>query len=223
VVAPVPRESWADLLVEGVIAGYDPGGNDNHGLALLTIRDGKATALVTETLRTAEDVIAQLARVDRLIGIGVDTLTCWSTGPSGWRPADRWLRDHYPEVESSVVSPNSLFGSMGLNGMAVLVVTQRSRPSLLITETHPKVLCRHLLGEKYDYVNKRTVMDEELTRGLGIPVDTANDHEWDAAVSTLVLLKRLSGCWSHDLHTEPTEGAERIVTPCGPTHYFWPV
>jgi len=220
---PSPREASADLLVDGVIAGYDPGGDGNHGLALLTLRKGKPTKLVAETVQTAEDVLAQLADQDPLIGIGVDTLTCWSTGPGGWRPADRWLRDRYTDVRSSVVSPNSLFGSMGLNGMAVLIAVQQSRPSLVISETHPKVLWRHLAGEKYDYEGNRVLMDTRLARWLGIPVGTTNDHEWDAAVSALALFWGMSGRWSHDLHAEPTEGAERIVSPCGPTHYFWPV
>src|SRR5665648_1036795 len=193
-------------LTDGVIAGYDPGGDGHHGVAILSVLDGVPTRLETETLRTAEDVAARLAGLDALIGIGVDTLTCWSTGPSGWRPADRWLRERYAGVLNSVASPNSLFGSMGLNGMAVLMAARESHPSLVITETHPKVLCLHLLGEKYDYVSRRAAMDTMLAGHLAIPSSPANDHEWDAALSALALYEGLSDHWSFDLHALPSSG-----------------
>lgn len=142
--------SLASGLTDGVIVGYDPGGNGRHGLAILLVRDGAPVELETLTLETAEDVASRLESLGVLIGLGVDTLTCWSTGPSGWRPADRWLRHRYPEVENSVASPNSLLGSMGLGGMAVLIATRQTHTSTTVTETHPKVLCWHLLGKKYD-------------------------------------------------------------------------
>jgi hypothetical protein len=207
---------------DGVIAGYDPGGNGCHGLALLLIRDGVPARLETSTLETAEDFASRLKSLGALIGLGVDTLTCWSTGPSGWRPADRWLRDRYPEVHSSIASPNSLRGSMGLGGMAVLIAARQAYPSLVVTETHPKVLYWHLLREKYDYVDRRAEMDEALAGLLALPVDPANEHEWDAALSAFAVFEGLSGHWSLDLHSLPTLGNERIVSPCGPTHYFWP-
>jgi hypothetical protein len=203
---PFEPMSLATDLTDGVIAGYDPGGNGRHGLAILLVRDGVPVVLETLTVETAEDVISHLERAGSMLGLGVDTLTCWSTGPSGWRPADRWLRCRYPEVLNSVASPNSLFGSMGLGGMAVLIATRQTHPSLVITETHPKVLCRHLLGEKYDYAGRRAAMDEVLARLLGVSVDPANDHEWDAALSALAVFEGLSGRWSLDLHCLPTSG-----------------
>lgn len=45
-------------LADGVIAGYDPGGNGRHGLAALSVRDGVPVKMVTETLHTAEDVFS---------------------------------------------------------------------------------------------------------------------------------------------------------------------
>jgi hypothetical protein len=65
-------------------------------------------------------------------------------------------------------------------------------------------------------------MDEVLARLLGVPVDPANDHEWDAALSALAVFEGLSGRWSLDLHGLPTSDTERIASPRGPTHYFWP-
>jgi hypothetical protein len=36
------------------------------------------------------------------------------TGPGGWRPADRWLRETYPVIRNSVMPLNGLAGSMSL-------------------------------------------------------------------------------------------------------------
>jgi len=42
------------------------------------------------------------------VAAGIDTLTVLSMGNSGWRAADRWLREQYPHVQNSVVNPNYL-------------------------------------------------------------------------------------------------------------------
>ena len=204
------------------IIGYDPGGNGAHGVAKLEVRDGAAVRLSTTILPTAEGVLSCLESTVPLAAIGVDTLTCWSTGPSGWRPADRWLREQYPDVQKSVVSPNSLFGSMGLNGMAVLIEARRQFPAVHITETHPKVLYRYFKGVPYNYPESREEMDELLTQRLNVAVSTETEHEWDAAISALAALESYTGRWTHDLHTIGTDAVGRLVKPCGETHYSWP-
>jgi hypothetical protein len=206
----------------GLILGYDPGGNDAHGVAELQVHDGKVARLATRTLRTTEDVVAFLEGLSSLAALGVDTLTCWSTGPSGWRPADRWLRHRYPEVRNSVVSPNGLFGSMGLNGMAVLVAARKKFSDILITETHPKVLYWQIARARYDYPGSREAMHRVLAARLGIAVAPATEHEWDAAVSALAALESSGGRWPRDLHRMETEAHERLIEPCGTTHYSWP-
>ena len=212
------------------IIGYDPGGNGAHGVAKLEVRDGAAVRLSTMTLGTAEDVLSFLENTASLSAIGVDTLTCWSTGPSGWRPADLWLREHYPDVKDSVVSPNSLYGSMGLNGMAVLIAVRKQFPAVHITETHPKVLYWHFAGTPYDYLGSREAMDELLAQRFNVAVSTETEHEWDAAISALAALESYTGRWTHDLHSKKRDAEpdaepdanERIVQPCGETRYSWP-
>jgi hypothetical protein len=157
-----------------------------------------------------------------LAALGVDTLTCWGTGISGWRPADRWLRKQYKSVQGSVMTPNSLFGSMGLNGMAALIAVRARFPDVLITETHPKVLCFCLTSQKHDYPGIDGAMDTVLGRTLGIPMTSGSEHEWDAGVSAFAALEGYVGRWRRDLHTLPAEKGERLITPCGDTHYFWP-
>jgi hypothetical protein len=43
-------------------------------------------------------------------------------------------------VRNSVMTPNGLAGSMGLNGMSVLIAARRRYPDVTVVETHPKVL-----------------------------------------------------------------------------------
>ena len=121
--------------INGTIVGYDPGGNGSQGVAKISISKGQCTEIEVCKLDTAEDVISWIDEVEDLIGLGVDTIACWSTGPSGWRAADLWLRRRYTEMQQSVVSPNGLFGSMGLNGMAVLASIREKQAGLPISET----------------------------------------------------------------------------------------
>jgi hypothetical protein len=208
--------------VDRCVVGYDPGGDGSHGVAVLRLRDGIPVQLQTETLQTTEETIKFFLQLRGLSAIGVDTLTCWSTGPGGWRPADRFLRFEYPQVARSVVTPNGLYGSMGLNGPAVVLQCRAALPALLVTEAHPKVLHWHLSGRRYNFKDDRALMEELLCDALGVPVVTATEHAWDAAVSALAALKGLLGEWSLDLHQRQCEPNERLVWPCGPAHYFWP-
>ena len=210
-------------MVSGLIIGYDPGGNDAHGVAELRVKDGVPISLETWTEACADDVMQRVEHAQPLIALGVDTLTCWSSGTSGWRPADRWLKSRYPGVQNSVVTPNGLYGSMGLNGMAVLIEARRLQPGLVITETHPKVLHWYLSkGIKYNYKNEHARMDDLLAAIFGIDVTPNNEHEWDAAISASAALEGLCGRWTHELHSLPTSGEERLIWPCGKTHYYWP-
>jgi hypothetical protein len=209
-------------MLSGIVVGYDPGGNGAHGFAELRVENGEARALSTRTLETAEEVISIIEQMPFLTALGVDTLTCWGTGVSGWRPADHWLRNRYKPVQNSVVTPNFLSGSMGLNGMGVLIAARRRFGDVLVTETHPKVLYWKLSGRKYEHQTSGATMDRVLTDALGITVASETEHEWDAAASALAAFEGLTGRWSHDLHALPIKAGERLITPCGTTHYFWP-
>ena len=205
-----------------VIIGYDPGGNGCHGIARLLVRGGKATGVETMALATTEEVICFIEEQESLVALGVDTLSCWYTGRSSWRPADLWLRERYPAVRNSVVNANALFGSMGLNGMAVLLSARRSHPDALITETHPKVLYHEMTGRKYDYAGCSEAMDDALAGALGVAISPGNDHEWDAGLSAFAALEAFTGRWTNDLLQLPHGAGERRVSPCARTHYYWP-
>jgi hypothetical protein len=210
------------MSLEGTIIGYDPGGNDSHGLALIRYKDNLIIDIKVSTHSTAQSVLDEISMLDNVIAIGVDTLTCWSTGPSGWRPADRWLKKEYREITHSIASANSLFGSMGLNGMSVLLSLKAIFPKIKISETHPKVLYFEISKRKYDYKESRAEMDSFLSALLGNTVVTRNDHEWDAVISVLAVANGMTGKWANNLHSLPTEKNEKLVEPCGQTVYWWP-
>ncbi len=209
-------------MLTGVIVGYDPGGDKSHGIAELRVQNGQPQALTTRTFQTAEDVIGHLENLSSIVAIGVDTLTCWGTGPGAWHPADRWLRARYVAVRNSVITPNGLFGSMALNGMAVLLSARPTFPNVLIAETHPKVMCWHLLQQRYDYVTKKDAMDRCVALTLSLDILPSTEHEWDAALSAMVAFKGACDQWTFDLHTLPPLAGERLVWPCGRTSYYWP-
>lgn len=206
----------------GIIVGYDPGGDGAHGVALLSIDADRTISVATETFKTTEAVIAYMERLSPLLALGVDTLTCWSTGPGGWRPADRWLRARYQAVRNSVMTPNGLAGSMGINGMSVLLAMRRKSPQLIVVETHPKVLYWALERKKYNYASGKIEMEKVLCDAHAATVATANEHEWDAAISAFAAACGVRRRWTNDLHTLPTAPGERLISPCGATNYYWP-
>lgn len=207
----------------GTVMGYDPGGNDKHGVAFARVRDGSIVDVVTRTCRFVEEVIQFALDNERLLGIGVDTLTCWATGPSGLRPADEWLRRKYASQRNRVIASNSLYGSMSVNGMAFLFEVRERYPDVFMTETHPKVLYYALCREVYDYRGpNKTLMDNRLDEWLSARVAPQTGHEWDAAISTLAVVRGLDGSWPLDLHALSNVGHGRAIYPCGRTSFVWP-
>jgi hypothetical protein len=79
-----------------------------------------------------------------------------------------------------------------------------------------------LTQEKYDYDSKHIQMNDYLSKEIGLPIKTSNDHEWDAAISAYALFKGMTQSWLLDLHDALAIESGRIVTPCGKTAYFWP-
>lgn len=217
--------------VQRVVLGYDPGGNAKHGVAAIVVDSNfVATANIeSDTVATAEDAVSWFGKrltgpSSALAGVGVDTLTLWSSGPSGLRPADAWLR-HQPGLAlaaDSVVSPNGLRGAMVLNGMTVLLALRATFPNVPITETHPKVLYLQQAGVKWDW-GQRARMVPWLEQQVGQKFASAPDeHAWDAAASAWAAACGFGRRWSRDLHQLPTGPGQRLVSPVGQTFFYWP-
>ncbi len=97
--------------------GLDPGGDGAFGVA--TINETQISTATVSTVAQAMDWIRAACGSRTPLAVGIDTLLHWSDGAGGWRPADRTLRESYPAAQSSVLSPNGLYGSMGIGGMAL--------------------------------------------------------------------------------------------------------
>jgi hypothetical protein len=214
------------------VIGYDPGGNNAHGVASLQVQELEGRWLplalqVTTVSTLAESVewIKNTCRDGRIVAAGVDTLTEWNSGPAGWRPADQWLRRTYPAIANKVVAPNALFGSMAVNGAAFLrLLDSRFRfDDTMVTEAHPKVCLYVLTGEKHEWAVDKLALEVYLLKEIGVAAPPAgfgaNDHCFDASVGVLAALRGLNRDWTLDLHTLPTPDGVQFIRQ---THYWWP-
>jgi hypothetical protein len=203
--------------------GYDPGGGGAHGVAAIV--GGRVHCATVVTAQAAIEWFQEQAQGFAPAALGVDTLTLWSTGPAGWRPADRALRAFYPPVANSVAAPNSLYGSMPINGMLVTLLVDKACGNLKVTETHPKVLYYALTQSVYDYANRGSQMVQELEAWIDLGrCDIKSEHAWDALVSAYAAREWDLGHWMTDLHQLPCADGESLFFPEGPAaHYAWPV
>jgi hypothetical protein len=180
-----------------------------------------------DTLSTAEEAINWFHEQccgTKPNALGVDALTLWSTGPAGWRPADRALRAHYPDVRASITAPNSLYGAMPINGIAVALSLANDFTNLRITETHPKVLYYALTRSAYDFGLESVQMVENLLNRVAVACcAVTDDHAWDALASAFAAREWDKGRWSHDLHRLPSNQGERLIPAhASEAHYVWP-
>lgn len=86
--------------------GVDPGGKGNFGVAVL--RSGKpAETWCVDCADEAVETIAQ--RLESApAGVGIDAPMWWSSGLSGDRLADQWIRSQYGLSGGNVQTANSL-------------------------------------------------------------------------------------------------------------------
>ncbi len=206
-----------------IYLGYDPGGGGAHGVAAI---DGVDVAC--DTLATAQNVVdwfRERCQGRDAIVLGVDTLTLWSSGPSGWRPADRSLRAAYPSVSNSVTASNSLYGAMPINGAIVMRLLGEEFESLKITETHPKVLYFALTGNVYNYEQHAAAMVHNLAAWIGLDgINVDSEHAWDALVSAYAAHQWNTREWTHDLHELPQSDNEFLTPVYGNiAHFAWPI
>ena len=94
--------------------GYDPGGEDKHGVVSVRIaRDGTYSDIEAKRLRDATEVRAWLRGRSAAVALGIDTLLAWSW--SGRRPCDDRLRERYKEssVRNHMVTPDCRYCENG--------------------------------------------------------------------------------------------------------------
>lgn len=213
------------------VIGVDPGGASKLGLAALDVRRRAskwsvqghvATAVVS--VDAALDWIEHETTGKTILGLGIDTLTEWSTAPGGWRPADLWLRRQYPAVRRTVQCPNAMWSAVVMSGATLLVALRKRlrRDGTLVTEAHPKICYYACTGTKHNWANDRQAMTSWIQGEIGQTTNFGlGDDEFDASLAALAAFNSLRGAWSRDLHALSWGSAKR-VSFAGRTHYFWP-
>jgi hypothetical protein len=201
--------------VSGGFLGFDPGGARGFGVALLRGTEVKADTV--SSVAAAINWAATECHQSNPLAAGIDTMLCWCDGPGGWRPADRLLRAAYPAVRSSVMSPNGLYGSMGIGGVALAMRLRQLWPDLSLNETHPKVLAYALRRELH--------RDDDPAAGIAWFAEHSSidmtrihgGHEFDAVISAWATREGLSRGW-----TDLVTGDPSLLLPVGAVRYLWP-
>lgn len=192
--------------------GYDPGGKGKHGIAAAEIgADGTFVRdPETWTLATAKEVVVWLRAQPSDSILGIDTLLAWSL--RGERECDRALRCRYPANSATVISQNSLYSSMTLNG--IMVAQEGKILGLDLVETHPKLLMRTAPGWGSGIDN----FDRELKLRY-LKLSANSDHSADALVAAWCASRWWYERWSVDLFYDV---ADDLIFPAGEAHYPWP-
>lgn len=196
--------------------GFDPGGQT--GVALLTMENGQCRC-ATYTAASVDDALTWVTALlsnQTPTAAGLDTFLYWETGKRGWRGADRWLRDRYPDVRNSVLCSNTAAGSMSVQGMSLAILCRKHWPEIALIETHPKVLYFALTKRKHEWSSN--MIKWLLKRMNCTSVEIADDHCWDAAISAWAAMMGHTGSWKHDLRALSSAPIE----PAGQCAYWWP-
>jgi len=200
-----------------VILGFDPGGQERFGWAVLNCRQPPFALLgsgVASTARGAVRAACRVAGPANIRAAAVDSPLFWSV-LSG-RAADQLLRDKLAPFRagSTVLEVNSLMGACLVQGVLAAVELRAILPSLPISESHPKALL-HLLGVD----PRREVTAAQLSPWISGVLD--GEHERDAAVGVLsawAMLARPTG-WC-DLSRVEADTYRPVPDPLG---YWMPV
>lgn len=191
--------------------GADPGGEGNFGIAILT--EGNQSQ--TSSVDCADDAIDFVRRhLDGTpAGVGVDAPLWWSSGHSGDRKADQWLRKQYKLSGGEVQATNSLRGAALVQAAMFIQRMREIYPAVPVTESHPKALLKALTQGDWKAFAGR----------FGLITGISNDHERDALIAAVSAREGFQQRWHHDLSINrlPSEQDPRKYW-LAPVHYFWP-
>jgi len=152
--------------------GFDPGGQNSFGWAVLRVELGTPIRLETGSCSNADAALRTASTslsVDKPNGIGIDAPLFWVA--FGDRHADRVVRKHCEAGGSSgtVGHVHSLRGAGLVQGVLAAHLAAERWQSALITEAHPKALFRAS-------VEARTFISSH-------PRHSVTEHQRDAALA----------------------------------------
>ena len=220
--------------------GFDPGGahvsscKGHFGWSICQEVDGSLQPCpITGLAKDAWDAINQAnCEINirypqgnfHVMAAGIDAPLLWNKrgDKKGYRKAEVILRKVLRETKGprkSVVAPNGLYGSVGMQG-PLLARHLNEKWDLLITESHPKVF-RHLLSR----VNQPYLVQTAncLTGGLSNRKSCEKGHENDATLGAMsawaAIRCRRYPCWKNLYKGDPN-----LFNPSGiPVSYWMPI
>jgi predicted nuclease with RNAse H fold len=196
-----------------VWVGVDPGGKRNFGLAILQ-SDGSVNTCCVDCTDEAIQIVVQQVN-SKLDGVGVDAPLWWSSGRSGDRQSDKWLRTRYTLSGGQVQAANSLRGAALVQGAMFVQRIREHYPDVAVTETHPKAVWKALKMES----------GSAFLKHYGIKAEIRDDqeHESDAIISAVAAREGFEGRWLNDLvKTRYASEQNPSTFWLAPVHYFWP-
>jgi predicted nuclease with RNAse H fold len=191
--------------------GADPGGKKAFGLAILD-HGGRFS---TNCLSCADEAIKYLVEklVEKPDGIGIDAPMWWSSGVSGDRRADQWIRKSYNIRSGTVQAANSLRGAALIQGALFAKRARQLFPAVPITEAHPKAVRRALRLNNWP----------EFCSRFSVEGSADDENRQDAVVSALAAREGFEERWRIDLATVRDECEQNPATYwLAPMRYFWP-
>jgi predicted nuclease with RNAse H fold len=198
---------------DSVWIGADPGGKNNFGLAILH-SDGSARTFCVDCTDEAIQVLLQHLHTTPT-GVGVDAPLWWSSGRSGDREADQWLRKRYHFSGGQVQTANSLRGAALVQGAMFVQRIRDHFPGIGITETHPKAVLKALGIQSLGAFAAHFRLNMEIKDG--------QEHERDALISAVAAREGFERRWLNDLSASrhPSEQDPSLFW-LAPIHYYWP-
>jgi len=204
--------------------GADPGGAEAFGVALLR-PDGTFESAVVSC---ADDATKWLSRkAVTILAAGIDAPLWWSSGNSGDRAADRYLRKRFKLSGGAVQAANSLRGAVLIQGALLAMWLRRQSPKLPITEAHPKALLKALWPD----LSKSGPPWEKIAKCFQLegpePDDDERKDKRDALLAAVAAREGSAGLWKCDLALcerpkEEQDPQDPDAVPWGPVHYWWP-
>ena len=152
--------------------GFDPGGKNAFGWAVLKALDGSLRYLNSGTCSDARSAFDSVTLPGGAIpsAVGVDSPLYWEAGEE--RQADKDIREALKKAgkpTSTVIHVNSLRGACLVQGALVANLAAEAWLDTRITEAHPKALV-HLWPATNAFITL-------------LPSHVKNEHEIDAAVA----------------------------------------
>lgn len=187
--------------------GVDPGGMNAFGVACLYESGECETACVS----CADEAVSLVTTPP--LGVGVDAPLWWSSGKSGGRKADKWIRNKHKIKPGTVQEANSLRGAALVQGVMFVQRLREKFGAVNVTEAHPKAVAIALGGWDGEHVSSL----------IPQAAQSESEHARDAIMSAITAREGFSRRWTLDLSTSRYESEQDPQTYwLAPVHYYWP-